>query len=103
MVLIFEIFAVPRLTPWLGIKTSQRLGSVFEIPVYLVIPLLSVLDVGGRFETVALLILLFMECVCANMVGAAAMGVQHGDGHDYRMRLAPVIGVLQIVIAFAVP
>lgn len=75
MVLVFEIFAVPYLTPWLGITTSHRLGSIFEIPVYFLVPIISVLNVGELPENVASVILLFTAYVCTDSVSAAAVEV----------------------------
>ena len=68
MVLVFEIFAVPNLTPRIGIRMSQRVGSVCELPVYFLIPLLSRADGADFPVTIALLILLFMCYVCSNSV-----------------------------------
>lgn len=72
---MFEVLVVPYLTPWLGIRTSQRLGSIFEVPVYFLVPLMSVLNAGGLPATVVSLILLFTVNVCTDSVGAAAVEV----------------------------
>ena len=69
MVLAFELLAVPYLTPWLGVQTSQRLGSVFEVPAYVLFPLLSLVNNTGYPVTVPVLILLFTSYVCTNSVG----------------------------------
>lgn len=75
MVLVFEVFAVPYLTPWLGVRTSQRLASIFEVPVYFLIPLISVLNIGGLSDTIASVIFLFAINVCSDSVGGAAVKV----------------------------
>ena len=43
----FELLAVPYLTPWMGINKSRRVSSMFEVPVYLAVPLLSWLNHDG--------------------------------------------------------
>lgn len=68
MVLVFELVAVPYLTPWLGVKLSQRLGSVFEVPIYFLFPLLSSMGGGDLPVTLTALVLLFTCYVCTNSV-----------------------------------
>ena len=68
MVLVFEIFAVPNIVSRLGVRTSQRLGSVFEIPVYLLVPLLSRVNAAGLPVTAAAIFLLFTCTVGTNAV-----------------------------------
>lgn len=70
LVLVFEMFAVPNITPRVGFKMSQRLGSIFEIPVYVLLPLLSNLNADGTFVTATSIILVFMCYVSANSVSA---------------------------------
>eukprot|EP00904_Undaria_pinnatifida_P008637 jgi/Undpi1/4903/HiC_scaffold_19.g08255.m1 len=41
LVLALETLVVPHATPWLGINRSQRIGSVVEIPIYILLPMLS--------------------------------------------------------------
>lgn len=73
MVLAFEIIAVPNLTPRLGVRMSQRLGSIFEIPVYFLIPLISRVN-GAEFPVdVAAVILLFTCYVTSNSVSPFAL------------------------------
>lgn len=68
MVLAFELFAVPNLTPRLGVRMSQRLGSAFEIPVYVLIPLLSCLN-GAKFPASLVAVILLFTCyVTSNAV-----------------------------------
>lgn len=71
MVLVFELVAVPIITPCLGVRLSQRVGSVFEVPTYLVLPLVSLASGSGLPVTIASLLLLFTSSVCINSVGAA--------------------------------
>eukprot|EP00904_Undaria_pinnatifida_P003322 jgi/Undpi1/12991/HiC_scaffold_7.g02655.m1 len=65
-VLLFELVAVPYLTPWLGVKLSQRLGSVFEMPVYICFPFVSRIGGGDVCVTLTTFILLFTFFVCSN-------------------------------------
>lgn len=70
MVLVFEIFAVPNLTPRLGVRVSQRVGSVFEVPVYFMLPLISHANGSDFPVTIAAIILLFTCYVTSNSVSA---------------------------------
>ena len=70
LVLLFELAAVPYLTPWLGVKLSQRLGSLFEVPVYILFPLVSRMGGGGLPVTLTVMVLLFTSYVCTNSVSA---------------------------------
>lgn len=68
MVLLFELVAVPYLTPWLGVRLSQRLGSAFEVPIYFIFPWLSRMGGGNLPVTLTALVLLFTCCACTNSV-----------------------------------
>lgn len=70
MVLLFEIVAVPYLTPWLGVQLAQRLGSVFEVPIYFLLPLMARIGGGDLPVTLTGLVLLFTTYVCTNSVSA---------------------------------
>eukprot|EP00904_Undaria_pinnatifida_P003321 jgi/Undpi1/12990/HiC_scaffold_7.g02654.m1 len=72
-VLFFELVVVPYLTPWLGVKLSQRLGSVFEVPLYVCFPLVSRIGGGEVPVTITTFIMLFTFFVCTNsfFVGTA--------------------------------
>ena len=69
-VLALETLVVPHVTPWLGVKRSQRIGSVIEIPMIILVPMLSrVANSDGLpifFTSVALLIICY---ACSNAVG----------------------------------
>ena len=39
--LLLETLVVPYATPWLGVNKSQRIGSMVEIPIYILFPILS--------------------------------------------------------------
>ena len=69
-VLLVESAAVPYLTPWLGVNLSQRLGSLFEVPVYFLFPLVSRMGGDGLPVTLATIVLLFTCYVCTNSVSA---------------------------------
>lgn len=73
MILAFDLFAVPNLTPRLGVRMSQRLGSVFEVPVYFLIPLLSRVHVADFPVTAAAIILLFVCYITSNAVSILAL------------------------------
>ena len=64
----FELLAVPYLTPWLGIKKSQRISTMFEIPVYLAVPLISWLNNDGLPVFFIVVIQLFTCYTCSNAV-----------------------------------
>lgn len=64
------MFAVPNLLPWLGVRLSQRLGSVIQVPVLVIFPLLSLVNTAGYSVTTATTILLFTCYACSNSVGA---------------------------------
>lgn len=68
MVLVFELFAVPKLTPWLGVRTSYRVGSVVQIPVFFLFPLLSLANGTELPVTFISLVLLFTTFVCSHAV-----------------------------------
>ena len=68
LVLLFELAAVPYLTPWLGVKLSQRLGSVFEVPIYFLFPLLSRMEGSDLQVALIALVLLFTCYVGTNSV-----------------------------------
>ena len=70
MVLLFELVAVPYLTPWLGVQLSQRLGSAFEVPIYVLFPFLSRMGGGNLAVTLTALVLLFTCYICTNSVSA---------------------------------
>ena len=74
-VLLFEIAAVPYLTPWLGVKLSQRLGSLFEVPIYFLLPLVSRMGGDGLPVTLVMVVLLFTCYVCTNSVSACGCWV----------------------------
>eukprot|EP00904_Undaria_pinnatifida_P000573 jgi/Undpi1/10516/HiC_scaffold_29.g12966.m1 len=67
MVLVYEIFAVPNVTPRLGVRMSQRAGSVFVLPVYFLLTLLSNANYAGTHVTIIAIILLFTCYVGSNM------------------------------------
>eukprot|EP00904_Undaria_pinnatifida_P000576 jgi/Undpi1/10519/HiC_scaffold_29.g12969.m1 len=66
MVMVFEMFAVPQLTPRLGVRLFQRIGSVFEVPTYFLFPVLSTVNAAGFPVAFASLILLLTCYVCSN-------------------------------------
>eukprot|EP00904_Undaria_pinnatifida_P000581 jgi/Undpi1/10523/HiC_scaffold_29.g12973.m1 len=66
LVMILEMFAVPNLTPRLGIRLFQRIGSVFEVPTYFLFPVLSTVSAAGFPVAFASLVLLLMCYVCSN-------------------------------------
>ena len=68
MVLVYEIFAVPNITPRLGVRMSQRVGSVFMLLVYFLLPPLSNANDAGTHVTIITVILLFTSYVGSNMV-----------------------------------
>ena len=39
--LALQTLVVPYVTPWLGVKRSHRIGSMVEIPMYILLPMLS--------------------------------------------------------------
>eukprot|EP00904_Undaria_pinnatifida_P000540 jgi/Undpi1/10487/HiC_scaffold_29.g12937.m1 len=67
MVLVYEIFAVPNITPRLGVRMSQRVGSVFMLLVYFLLPPLSNANNAGTHVTIITVILLFTSYVGSNM------------------------------------
>ena len=66
--MILEMFAVPQLTPRLGVRLFQRIGSVFEVPTYFLFPVLSTVSAAGFPVAFASLVLLLMCYVCSNTV-----------------------------------
>ena len=68
VVLAFDLLAAPYLTPWMGIKKSQRISTMFEIPVYLAVPLISWLNNDGLPVFFIVVIQLFMCYCCSNAV-----------------------------------
>eukprot|EP00904_Undaria_pinnatifida_P001778 jgi/Undpi1/11600/HiC_scaffold_30.g13895.m1 len=41
LVLALETLVVPYVTPRVGVKRSQRIGSMIEVPIYILLPMLS--------------------------------------------------------------
>lgn len=74
MVLVFEIFAVPNITPRLGVRNAQRMSSVLEVPVYLLIPIISLLDGESTAATFASIFLVFTCYVSSNLVSTFLCG-----------------------------
>lgn len=72
--IVFNMLVLPSLTTRLGIKTSSRLGSVFEVPLYFVLPLLSWVNSAGHLVAFASLILRFTAAVCSNSVSGGHCG-----------------------------
>eukprot|EP00904_Undaria_pinnatifida_P000574 jgi/Undpi1/10517/HiC_scaffold_29.g12967.m1 len=70
MLLAFELCAVPIITPRLGVRFCQRLGSVVEVPLYIAIPLLSRMGNTGLPAQVIAAVLLFTFLACSNQVDA---------------------------------
>lgn len=69
LVLMFDVFVVPLLTPWLGIKRLQQATSTIEVAVYFVYPLLPLLLHGmGRPLTVVSVFVLFATFTSSNVV-----------------------------------
>ena len=50
---------LPKLLPWLGVRLSQRLGSVVVISIYITLRLVSFVNGAGYPVSVATAILLF--------------------------------------------
>jgi len=90
MVLVFELFAVPHLTPRLGVQMSQRVGSVVLVPVYIFLPMLSSVNGAHLAVTVASLILLFTCYVCSHAVSAFRFGraSNRRDGEHKQVRVS---------------
>ena len=70
VLLVFELVFVPIITPLWGIRFCQRLGSVVEIPIYFVIPLLTHMSTTGVPVRMAAIALLFTFLACTDPVGA---------------------------------
>lgn len=70
MLLVFELFAVPIFTPRLGVRLCQRLGSVVEVPIYVVIPFLSHMNSTGLLVQAFAAILLFLFLAASDPVRA---------------------------------
>lgn len=68
VLLVFEMFAVPKLLPWMGVRLSQRLGSVVVASSYATMPLISVVNRAGYPVTVLAAIILFACFACSNAV-----------------------------------
>ena len=66
--LVFEIFALPNLTPRFGVTLCQRVGSAMEVPAYFLIPLLSQVKGTSLLATAASVFLLFTALVGTNTV-----------------------------------
>ncbi|CAN0085422.1 unnamed protein product [Ascophyllum nodosum] len=64
-VLIFEPLAIPCITSRIGIKVSQRLGSLVEVPVYVMFPMIATLR-GTKLLDLASAILLVTVYTCSN-------------------------------------
>ena len=90
--LVFELFAVPHLTPRLGVQMSQRVGSVVLVPVYIFLPMLSSVNGPDLAVTVAVLILLFTCFTCSHAVSAFRCGGNASkcrDGEHKQVRISP--------------
>lgn len=66
--LAFELFVVPVLTMRWGIRFCQRLGSLVEIPIYFIIPLISCMGSGRLLVPIAA-VLLFRFLAGSDLVG----------------------------------
>ena len=71
--MVFEMFAVPNLTPRLGVRLFQRIGSVFGVPTYFLFPVLSTVHAAGFPVAFVSIILLLMCYVCSNSVRTSAV------------------------------
>eukprot|EP00904_Undaria_pinnatifida_P000534 jgi/Undpi1/10481/HiC_scaffold_29.g12931.m1 len=88
VVLGFELLAVPYLTPWLGIKKSQRISTMFEIPVYLAVPLISWLNNDGLPVFFIVVVQLFMCYTCSNaFLLALSVSINNAAGSERRAEL----------------
>lgn len=74
MLLVFELFAVPVLSMRLGVRLCQRLGSVVELPIYFITPLLSRMSSSGFLVPIAA-VLLFLVLAGSYPAGACCPGV----------------------------
>lgn len=68
LVLIFDVSVAPFLTPWLGIRTSQRATSAIAVPVFLAYPLLHLLHGTGGPLTAASVFLLSTTTTSSHVV-----------------------------------
>ena len=59
LLLVFELFVVPVMTVRWGIGVCQRLGSIVEVPIYFIIPLLSRMS-SSKFLVPIAAVLLFV-------------------------------------------
>eukprot|EP00904_Undaria_pinnatifida_P000564 jgi/Undpi1/10508/HiC_scaffold_29.g12958.m1 len=85
LLLVFELVFVPFITPLWGIRFCQRLGSVVEVPIYFVIPLLTHMSNTGvpvRMAAVALLFT-FLACTDPFYIGVS-LAVNNATGPDRR-------------------
>lgn len=69
MLLVFELFLLPICTPRFGIRLCQRLGSVVEVPLYIIFPLISYMSSTGYLIQAAAAILLFLAMAASDPVG----------------------------------
>ena len=80
LLLLFELFAVPIITPRLGIRFCQRLSSVIEAPFYMAITLLSQMGTTGHSVQITAVVLLFMIIACSDQVGAFSTCTRYSHG-----------------------
>ncbi|CAN0142038.1 unnamed protein product [Ascophyllum nodosum] len=67
-VLVFQLVVYPRMIKVMGMQCSQRIGSLVGVPVFLAIPLLSLLHDAGWVLVAANLVVLFAINITANMI-----------------------------------
>ena len=68
MILAFDVLAMTVITPRLGVKLCQRIGSIVEVPVYFLVPVLSLVNAAGLPVTAFSVFLLFEALVGTNTV-----------------------------------
>ena len=93
--MVFEFFAVPNLTPRLGIKTSQRVGAAILVPLYALLPTLSSVKGYESAVAIAATIFLFTGYVCSHAVSTAGRYTANPKTTTgVRVRLTPARMVL---------
>lgn len=74
MVLVFDVFVIPNITPRLGVRNTQRMSSVMEVTVYLLIPMISIPDGDSTAATFASIFLVLACFVSSNLVSTFLSG-----------------------------
>ena len=82
--LALETLVVPYVTPRVGVKRSQRIGSMIEVPIYILLPMLSRAANSDGIPIFVASVTLLVICYA----GSNAVGDFNGPRGHYNLGIA---------------